>query len=131
MIHGELPPGADPELLLDLLVGPFQSRVISRGAQPDAAFFAHVMEAAVRAVGALPRADPSGCGAKARAPPSQPISTGRSVGPARRGQYARGRTLMSPVPTSFHRRCGGAPTPNGAPSRLVTELSATIGVPVE
>ncbi len=63
--------------------------------------------------------------------PSQPISTGRSVGPARRGQYARGRTLMSPVPTSFHRRCGGAPTPNGAPSRLVTELSATIGVPVE
>jgi AcrR family transcriptional regulator len=50
----ELPAGADPELLLDLLVGPFQSRVISRGAQPDPVFFAHVMEAAVRAVGARP-----------------------------------------------------------------------------
>jgi len=52
--RGELPPGADPELLLDLLIGPFQTRVIARGQAPDAAFLLRVMEVAVQAVGAEP-----------------------------------------------------------------------------
>ncbi len=50
--RGELPNDADPELLLDLLIGPFQSRVISRGRAPDLSFLMRVMEAAVQAVGA-------------------------------------------------------------------------------
>jgi AcrR family transcriptional regulator len=54
--RGELPPGADPELLLDLLVGPFQTRVISRGRAPDTTFLLRVLEAAVHAVGASPPA---------------------------------------------------------------------------
>ncbi len=130
VIRGELPPGADPELLLDLLVGPFQSRVISRGAQPDAAFFAHVMEAAVRAVGARPVQTPVAVARKQGLP--RRSRSRLDVRSALPDEAVRPRAHShGPVPTSFHRRCGGAPTPNGAPSRLVTELSATIGVPVE
>jgi AcrR family transcriptional regulator len=53
--RGELPPDADAELLHDLLIGPFQTRVISRGQAPDPDFLVRVMEAAVQAVGAKPQ----------------------------------------------------------------------------
>jgi AcrR family transcriptional regulator len=49
---GELPDGADPSLLTDLLFGPFYSRVIARNATADTTFLTQVMEAGLAAVGA-------------------------------------------------------------------------------
>jgi AcrR family transcriptional regulator len=52
--RGQLPPEADPELLMDLLFGPFHTRVIARGQRPSLRFLTQVMEAALHAVGAGP-----------------------------------------------------------------------------
>jgi AcrR family transcriptional regulator len=52
--RGEVPAGADPELLMDLLFGPFHTRVIARGRPADVAFLTQVMEAALHAIGARP-----------------------------------------------------------------------------
>jgi AcrR family transcriptional regulator len=54
---GELREGADPALLMDLLFGPFHSRVIARDQRPDTTFLITIMESAIRAVGGgVPRA---------------------------------------------------------------------------
>jgi len=49
--RGELPPTADPELLMDLLIGPFHTRVVVRGQPAGAAFLTQIMDAALQAVG--------------------------------------------------------------------------------
>lgn len=49
--RGELPAGADPALLMDLLFGPFLNRVVARDERPDLPFLTEVMEAALHAVG--------------------------------------------------------------------------------
>jgi len=52
--RGEVPAGADPELLMDLLFGPFHTRVIARGRPANVEFLIQVMEAALHAIGASP-----------------------------------------------------------------------------
>jgi AcrR family transcriptional regulator len=52
--RGEVPAGADPELLMDLLFGPFHARVIARGCPANVEFLIEVMEAALHAIGASP-----------------------------------------------------------------------------
>lgn len=47
---GQLPQGTDPEFLMDLLFGPFYTRVIVRGEVPTPEFMAQIMDAALRAV---------------------------------------------------------------------------------
>jgi len=63
--RGEVPAEADPELLMDLLFGPFHTRVIERGRPANVEFLTQVMEAALHAIGARPA--PEG-GAAGRAP---------------------------------------------------------------
>jgi AcrR family transcriptional regulator len=53
--RGELPASADPELLMDLLFGPFLARVVTRGQTPTPEFLAQTLESAVHAVRAEPR----------------------------------------------------------------------------
>jgi AcrR family transcriptional regulator len=48
----QLPRGADPELLMDLLFGPFHTRVVARDKVPTRDFLAKVMDSALQAVGA-------------------------------------------------------------------------------
>jgi AcrR family transcriptional regulator len=50
----QLPPTADPELLMDLLFGPVITRVVTRGKAPTTGFLMQILEAALHAVGAQP-----------------------------------------------------------------------------
>ncbi len=54
--RGQLPAGADPALLMDLLFGPFLARVVNRGEAPTATFLKQTLESALHAVGARPAA---------------------------------------------------------------------------
>ena len=52
--RGQLPAGADPELLMDLLFGPVLNRVVTRGKAPTTDFLVQTLDAALHAVAATP-----------------------------------------------------------------------------